>query len=417
MFYEVIPGYDCPSEFRLAISLSGIASSVRFLHWRVFDRHSPVITREMLETIWSRLRVGCISPNVSQSVGVLTRHSRTPANLVSSRKTDVGLVSQIEAAMVSYARQLLGTVILSLKSPCLHKGLHILLPFTPLRSDLNALEVLVGAEMKRSSFSLLAFAYACLATPTVAQSLEGVETSVNIIFLSLSNEKVLPFLSTAFGPTLTLLLLRTATVYTRSIRHMALRCVLQLLKTDQCALPSHEALCASFDPLLGMMNGLCWKGRTSSVVVQLGISLICELIRRYQLERSALTPPGKKSTVPYAIAASTKIVLAAITSNPPVPLPDTFTEEPKEAHRIEYELRTSTTSNEGIRSCYGVFSEKFRSTFGSKRFEVVLNPSRKGNVVVGWDMNAVVTRISCSQAIPRRRNVPKNPVAILRVFY
>ncbi|PBJ68996.1 hypothetical protein BCY84_20474 [Trypanosoma cruzi cruzi] len=411
MFYEVIPGYDCPSEFRLAISLSGIASSVRFLHWRVFDRHSPVITREMLETIWSRLRVGCISPNVSQSVGVLTRHSRTPANLVSSRKTDVGLVSQIEAAMVSYARQLLGTVILSLKSPCLHKGLHILLPFTPLRSDLNALEVLVGAEMKRSSFSLLAFAYACLATPTVAQSLEGVETSVNIIFLSLSNEKVLPFLSTAFGPTLTLLLLRTATVYTRSIRHMALRCVLQLLKTDQCALPSHEALCASFDPLLGMMNGLCWKGRTSSVVVQLGISLICELIRRYQLERSALTPPGKKSTVPYAIAASTKIVLAAITSNPPVPLPDAFTEEPKEAHRIEYELRTSTTSNEGIRSCYGVFSEKFRSTFGSKRFEVVLNPSRKGNVVVGWDMNAslpgsLVLKPSQGDEMSRRIRLP-----------
>ncbi|PWU83768.1 hypothetical protein C4B63_289g1 [Trypanosoma cruzi] len=196
--------------------------------------------------------------------------------------------------------------------------------------------------MKRSSFSLLAFAYACLATPTVAQSLEGVETSVNIIFLSLSNEKVLPFLSTAFGPTLTLFAPSYRhCLYSIDQAHGSSLCS-SLLKTDQCALPSHEALCASFDPLLGMMNGLCWKGRTSSVVVQLGISLICELIRRYQLERSALTPPGKKSTVPYAIAASTKIVLAAITSNLPVPLPDAFTEEPKEAHRIEYELRTST---------------------------------------------------------------------------
>ncbi|RNF15904.1 transferase, partial [Trypanosoma conorhini] len=388
MIYEVIPDADCPSEFQLAISLSGLAASVQVLHWRVFEKVAPIISRDVLETIWSRLGVGCISPNVSHFVGVLTRHSRATVNSIASRKADMGIVSQIEATMVSYARQLFATVILRFKASSLSKQLQVLLPFTPLRGDLVALEALVATEMRRSSFFLLASACACLATPTVAQKVEKVETSVNLIFVSLTNETVLPFLSTAFGPTLTLLLLRTATVYTRSIRHMALRGVLQLLKTDPCALPPHGVLSASFDPLLRMMNGLCWKGRTSSVVVQLGISLICELIRRYRLERPTLTPPGKKSAVPYAVAISTKIALDSITSNPPVPLPYAFTEDTNEAHRIEYELRAGTTSNEGVRSCYGVFSETFRPTFGAKRFEVVLNSARKGNVVVGWEMEA-----------------------------
>ncbi|RNF05442.1 transferase [Trypanosoma rangeli] len=388
MIYEVIPNADCPSEFQLAISLSGIASSVRVLRWCVLDKVAPIISQDLLETVWNRLGVTCISPNVSHFVGALTRHSRANLNLTASRKRDISLVSQIEAAMVLYARQLLGKVILRFKAPSLNEKPHLLLPFTPLRGDLLALETLVGTEMRRSSFFLLASAYACLATPTVAQNVEKVETSVNLIFVSLSNESVVQFLSTAFGSTLTLLLLRTATIYTRSIRHMALRGVLQLLKMDQCALPSHEVLCASFDPLLRMMNGLCWKGRTSSVVVQLGISLICELIRRYQLERPTLTPPGKKSAVPYAVAAATKIALYAITSNPPAPLPYAFTAEPNEVHRIEYELRTGTASNKGVGFCYGVFSETFRPSFGSKRFEVVLNPARKGNVVVGWEMDA-----------------------------
>ncbi|KEG10101.1 hypothetical protein DQ04_04171010 [Trypanosoma grayi] len=390
VMYEVLPGISYPSEFHLAFSLSGPGSSVRILRWRMMNKAGSAITRETLETIWAHLKPFNISPNISHTVGVLTRHSRTPVGAPTLRSGDMRLVSQIEAVIISYARQLLGTVVVASKPSKVQKRLQSLLPFTPLRGDLVALESLVSAGTRRASFFLIGEAYACLATPAVGQSLETVETSVNIIYASLNNDGLSRVFSTAYGSTLILLLLRTATVYTRSVRHVALRSVLKLLKTPHCDLPSHETLCASFAPLLGMMNGLCRKGKMSSVVVQLGISLICELIRRYQLERPTLVAPGKNSAVPYAIVTCTKVAIGAITRNPPVPLPEAFTQEPKETHRIIYELRLGPPSQQGFKSSYGVFTETFRCTFGTKKFRVVLGPTRSGSVVVGWDMDAVL---------------------------
>ncbi|ORC93857.1 uncharacterized protein TM35_000017340 [Trypanosoma theileri] len=390
VMYEVLPALDCPSEFQLRFSFSGPGSYIRILSWRVCEHIELSLSRDALLTIWSQFNINDISPNVSHSVGILTRHSRSAMVAHSSRNADFGIVSQIESVMVSYARQLLGTVILAAKLSKTQKILRSLLPFTPLCNDLLGLENLVYTEIRRNSFVLLAEAYACLATPKIVQTVEKVEASINIIFVSLKNDNILQILSSSYGTTLILLLFHTATIYSRSIRHMALRCALILIKNPHCALPSHETLTASFAPLLRMMNGLCRRGKMSSTVIQLGVSLICEMISRYQLERPTLVAPGRVSAVPYAIVTCTKVAVSVITANPPLPLPEALAEEPQGGHCIKYEIRTSTPSPQGFKSSYGVFSETFRSTFGTKKFEVVLNNTRSGNVVVGWDMDATL---------------------------
>ncbi|CBH10296.1 hypothetical protein, conserved [Trypanosoma brucei gambiense DAL972] len=386
--YEVLQGRDCPADMQLSFTLSAPGTSVKVVHWRVLHKEDSPVQRSAMDTIWTQLMIDRISPNVSQGMGSLGQHSwNTPAIGIQSGG-ESSLIPQVEEAMVSYAKKLIGTVIMSCNSSDTLKTLQHLLPYTTLRNDLSSLTALVRAEVRRSSFFLLAAAYACLAAPFAAQSAENVEVSVNLIYVSLSLDGVIHLLSTSFGSTLMLLLLRTATAHVRAVRNVALRCVLQLLKMSNCPLPSHEALCASLAPLLAVISSMCQRGKMSCTFVQLGILLVSELLQRYQLERPSLPAPGRQSCVPYAIVICTKLAIEAVTSKPPRPLPEAFTRGQQESHRISFELLTGPTSPEGYCSCYGVFSQTFRCTFGSKKFEVVLNSARCGNVVVGWNMDA-----------------------------
>lgn len=90
-----------------------------------------------------------------------------------------------------------------------------------------------------------------------------------------------------------LLLLHIATVYTRATRHLALRAVQELVADSHCPLPLHELLQSHLDPLLHMITGLCKRRKMSCAVVQIGITLLADLIQRYRDERPMLRAPGE----------------------------------------------------------------------------------------------------------------------------
>nr|CCC47339.1 conserved hypothetical protein, fragment [Trypanosoma vivax Y486] len=388
MIFEVLQGVTTfAARFNLAFSLTGLGSSVTITRWQVLEDGETPVTHSALDRIWGELNIRNISPYVPYSVAVSNCQTQRPLAPALTSGTCSTLLSQVEGLMVFYAWKLLGNMMVITTDRSTVEYLQQLMSSFIVRNNITVLENLMRTEMQRSSFLMLATASSSLAAPPVAQSLQEVEVSVNIVLGALRNDAMMPLLSTAYGPTLTLLLLRTAVAYTRTIRHMSLRCAILLLKTTHCPLPPHEALCSTLGPLFALMDKLCDKGKISSILVQLGTLLVCELTLRYALERPLLPVPGKNSSLPYALVTCAKVAVEAMMSKPPTPLPGIFAPPSEKVHNITYKLVTESRGFGDYLFCSGEFSESFTPTSGTKEFEARLSPSRVGIVVAGWNIN------------------------------
>ncbi|CCW70118.1 unnamed protein product [Phytomonas sp. Hart1] len=295
---------------------------------------------------------------------------------------------QLEELLIGYARLLLEKTLISQDAArqAAESQLHFYISCTALNSS-RALSSIIDEEVSRGSFNLVAQSCAYLLAPSILQKPSGLKTSVNILLLAIRNDTIQKVVETDFGPTLILLLLRTVTVSPCSICHNALRCVQALVAKKEVPLPSHNLLVQHFDPLLKMLCRLCKRGEMSSTMVQIGAGLVADIIERYRVIRPSLIPPGLHSNIPFPIVICARVLIDAITSKPPRPLPEALVKARRSTHCVHHTIVTKQPNAQGMSACYCVFSENDRDVESVKTFEVVLRGSRKGAVIVGWDLD------------------------------
>lgn len=386
--FDAVSDKSALSELQLSFTLFSPGTSVEIVEWRVsLPRVEEPMSVKRFGKALGCLESTAVPANQAQTVGVLTRHSAR-MNAPATRENSLTATKQMEVLIVSYARVLLEKALAAQDGArrAVQRRLHYLLSFTSLRSSHSISGILEG-EAKQGSFDLVAQACANLSSPSLLQPPQSVETSVNIVANAMTMEVSREALTTVFGPSIALLLLRTATVFSRATRHAALNCAQELLSNEKYPLPPHELLATHLGPLLRMMGGLCKRGRMSSAVVQIGVTLVANLVQRYAKERPSLPPPGARSAIPYQIIVCTRAVIESITRVPPQPLPAAMTRPAKPDHRINCTFTIRPLTSQGHVPEYGWFTEENRDPSGHKSFEVSLAWPRHGAVIVGWELN------------------------------
>ncbi|CCW63181.1 unnamed protein product [Phytomonas sp. EM1] len=380
--YEIYP------ECCLTFTLDSPGTLVEVVSWNVFNARTELsVTPESLSKIAETLCTRFPSSNLSHTVGTIMKYSsRSNENCLYENNLCVS--KQLEVLLIGYARLLLEKTLISQDDArqAAQSQLHFYISCTALRSS-QALSGIIDDEIRRGSFNLIAQSCAYLLAPSMLQRPAGVKTSVNVLAFAIRNDIMRKVLETDLGPSLTLLLLRTATIYPRSIRHNALRCVQELVANKEVPLPCHSLLVQHFVPLLKMMCRLCKRGEMASTVVQIGVSLVADIIERYRVIRPSLVPPGLYSNIPFPIVICARALIDAITSRPPRPLPEALMKARRSAHCIHHTIVTKPPNAQGMSPCYCVFSENDRDAESVKTFEVVLKGSRKGAVIIGWDLD------------------------------
>ncbi|KPA86686.1 hypothetical protein ABB37_00782 [Leptomonas pyrrhocoris] len=374
------------SDIQLGFVLHAPASQIDVVEWRVCTSQvrgemNAVAFRDVLE----ETNLPAVSANVALSVGAVCRHSPR-GSLSGNREVNLSTEQQMEVLMVTYARVLLEKTLLAQEQARAAIQSHFLrlLSFTALRTHHDISRVLDG-EIKHGSFRLVCQSISHLCLPFLLQVPTEVETSVNVVASLMRNDVFRRAISNAFGASLILVLLRTATVYTRSTRHASLHCVQELLADERVPLPSHKVLTAHLRPLTDMMASLCRGQRMGSAVVQTGVTLIADLIERYQRERPAHPYRDAPSEIPYKLVMCAREIVRAITHDPPLPLPAAMVAEVSSHHTLKCDIVKRFNEAENRMSAVGVFTEEGRDGDGSMSFTVLVNGYRHGSIIVGWN--------------------------------
>ncbi|EPY15054.1 hypothetical protein STCU_12372 [Strigomonas culicis] len=202
---------------------------------------------------------------------------------------------------------------------------------------------------------------------------------------------------------------------------MALECVQQMLSRQGIPLPPQELLLAYMHPIIQMISGLCKRGNMSCAVVQIGVTLIADVVKRYDTGTEARAKPSEggkgagtvgvsvRSGIPFPIVVCARVVIEAITSKPPKPLPAALIVHQKNLHHIQCDVTTFPATANTCVPCRGIFYEEHRDEDGVKSFEVEITSSRKGVVKVGWclrDEHNQVVSGGDQQASPVSGSVP-----------
>ncbi|KPI87092.1 hypothetical protein ABL78_3804 [Leptomonas seymouri] len=374
------------SDIQLGFVLRAPASQIDVVEWKVSTSH---IRGEMnaaaFKDVVEKANLPAISANLTLNVGTVCRHSAR-ASLPGSHESNLSTEKQMEVLMVTYARVLLEKTLLSQRQAraAIHSNFLRLLSFTALRTHPDVSRILDG-ETKQGSFRLVCQSVAHLCSPLLLQVRAEVETSVNVLACSIRNDVFRRAIANVFGTSLILVLLRTATVYTRSTRHAALHCVHELLGDERIPLPSHHALTAHLRPLTDMMASLCHGQRMGSAVVQTGVTLIADLISRYQRERPAQPYRDAPSEIPYKLVMCAREIVRIITHDPPLPLPAAMMAEGSSPHTMTCEVEKRIIKGNSHVSAFGVFTETDRDNDGSMSFTVLIHGKRQGAISVGWN--------------------------------
>jgi hypothetical protein len=377
------------SDIQLGFILRAPASQVDVAEWKVC---SSQVRGEMnapaFKDVLGETHLSAISANVALTVGTVSRHSAR-GSPPGSRENSFSTEKQMEVLMVTYARVLLEKMLLSQEQAraAIQSNFLHLLSFTALRTHPDIARILDG-EIKHGSFQLVCQSIAHLCSPFLLQIPTEVETSVNVVASLMRNDVFRRAIANAFGTSLVLVLLRTATVYTRSTRHAALHCVQELLADERIPLPAHKALTAHLRPLTDMMASLCRGQRMGSAVVQTGVTLIADLIARYQRERPSYPYRDAPTEIPYKLVMCAREIVRCITHDPPLPLPSAMVVELSSHHTMRCEVVKHYNEADSRTSASGVFSEEGRDDDGSMSFTVLINGNRHGSVVVGWNSAA-----------------------------
>lgn len=374
------------TDIQLSFVLRAPGSQVDVVEWRVCssqvrgEMNAPAF-RDVLE----ETGLPAVSANVALTVGSVCHHSAR-GSPPGTHESNLSTEKQMEVLMVTYARVLLEKTLLSQEQAraAMQPNFLRLLSFTALRTHPDIARILDG-EIKHGSFRLVCQSIAHLCLPFLLQVPAEVETSVNVVSSLVRNDAFRRAIPNAFGTSLVLVLLRTATVYTRSTRHAALHCVQELLSDERIPLPSHKALTAHLRPLTDMMASLCRGQRMGSAVVQTGVTLIADLIERYQRERPAHPYRDAPSEIPYKLVLCAREVVRTITHDPPLPLPTAMVTEVSSQHTMRCEIVKHFNEAENRTSATGVFTEEGRDEDGSMSFTVQINGNRHGSIVVGWN--------------------------------
>ncbi|KAG5493013.1 hypothetical protein JKF63_01594 [Porcisia hertigi] len=374
------------ADMQLSFVTHAPGSELEVLEWWVSSCHiRGEVTAPVLKNVLAETHLAELSANTSLTVGTVCRHS-TRAKISPNREVNLFSEKKMGVLMVTYARILLEKMLLSQEQAraAAQPQFLRLLSFTALRTHPDIARILDG-EVKQESFGLVSQCVAQLSAPFVMQEPAEVDTSINVMTSLIRHDVCRRTILSAFGSTLVLILLRAATVYTRSARHLALQCVQELLADERVPLPSHRALSAHLRPLTNMMAALCRRERMGSAVVQTGVPLLANLIKRYQRERPEHPYNNAPADIPYKLVLCARELVRAVTHDPPLPFPSEMVAEARLEHTVQCEVITRVLDSE-IRTCaIGVFKEEGRHPDGSMSFTVRLSGNRRGAVVVGWN--------------------------------
>ncbi|KAG5467679.1 hypothetical protein CUR178_01326 [Leishmania enriettii] len=374
------------SDVQLSFVSQAPGSELNVLEWRVCSSQlRGEMTTPVLTEVLGEIKVGELSANTSLTVGTVCRHSPR-GGFSSNREVNLSPEKQMGVLMVTYARMLLEKMLLSQEQARVAAQPQFLrlLSFTALRTRPEIARVLDG-EIKQGSFRLLSQCVAQLSAPFLMQVSAEVDTSINVIASLMRNDVFRRTIPNVFGSTLVLILLRAATAYSRSTRHSALQCVQELLADERVPLPSHRALSAHLRPLTDMMASLCRSERMGSAVVQTGVTLIANLIERYQRERPTSPYRDAPAEIPYKLVLCAREIARAIIHHPPLPFPSAMVAEVSSQHTMQCEVVKRVVDAENRTGAIGVFKEQGRHPDSSVSFTVRLNGNRRGYVVVGWN--------------------------------
>ncbi|KAG5467119.1 hypothetical protein LSCM1_01300 [Leishmania martiniquensis] len=374
------------SDVQLSFVSHAPGSELNVIEWRVCSSQiRGEMTTPVLQEVIEETKMEELSANTSLTVGTVCRHSPR-GSFTASREVNLSPEKQMGVLMVTYARMLLERMLLSQEQARVAAQPQFLrlLSFTALRTHPDIARVLDG-EIKHGSFRLLSQCVAHLSAPFLMQGAAEVDTSINVIASLMHNDVFRRTILNVFGSTLAVILLRAATAYSRSTRHAALQCVQELLADERVPLPSHRVLSAHLRPLTDMMASLCRSERMSSAVVQTGVTIIANLIERYQHERPASPYRDAPAEIPYKLVLCAREIVRAMIHHPPLPFPSAMVAEVTSQHTMHCEVVKRAFDAENRTSSIGVFKEQGRHPDSSMSFTVRLNGNRRGSVVVGWN--------------------------------
>ncbi|CAJ1993356.1 ubiquitin-protein ligase / HECT11 [Leishmania donovani] len=387
------------SDVQLGFVSHAPGSELDVLEWRVC---SSQIRGEMTASVFKRVLeetpLAQLSANTSLTVGTVCRHSARGA-FPSKQEVNLSTEKQMGVLMVTYARMLLEKTLLSQEKArtAAQPQFLRLLSLTALRKHPDIARILDG-EIKQGSFRLVSQCVAQLSAPFLMQVPAEVDAGINVIASLMRNDVFRRTILNAFGSSLVLILLRAATVHTRSTRHTALHCVQELLSDGRVPLPSHHVLSAHLRPLTDMMASLCRRERMGSAVVQTGVTLIADLIERYQRERPEHPYRDVPTEIPYKLVCCAREIVRAITHDPPLPFPSAMVAEVSSQHTMRCEVMKRVIDAENRTCAIGVFKEEGRHPDSSMSFTVRMNGNRRGSVVVGW--NSATPRQQQDESLP-----------------
>ncbi|KAK7198895.1 HECT-domain (ubiquitin-transferase) [Novymonas esmeraldas] len=382
-----------PSDVQLSFVSHAPGSELDVLEWRVCSSQMRgEMTAPAFRDVLKETQLAELSANTALTVGSVCRHSArgtAPPN----REGSLSPEKQMEVLMVTYARMLLEKTLLSQEQARAEAQPQFLrlLSHTALRTHPDVARILDG-EIKQGSFRLVSQCIAQLSAPFLMQVPAEVDASINVVASLMRNDVFRRTIQNTFGSTLVLVLLRVATVYSRSTRHSALQCVQELLADDRVPLPSHRVLSAHLRPLTDMMASLCRNERMGSAVVQTGVTLVADLIERYQRERPQQPYRDAPAEIPYKLVLCAREIVRAMMHTPPLPFPSTMATEVTSQHTMRCEVVKRVVEADSRTSATGVFREEGRDPEGSMAFTVRLNGNRRGSVVVGWNSAAPLSQ-------------------------
>ncbi|GET93061.1 hypothetical protein, conserved [Leishmania tarentolae] len=387
------------SDVQLSFVSHAPGSQLDVLEWRVcFSQIRGEMTASMFKNVLEETLLPELSANTSLTVGTVCRHS-VRSTIPSKDEVNLSPEKQMAVLMVTCARMLLEKTLLSQEKArkAAQPQFLRLLSLTALRKHRDIDSVLDG-EIEQGSFRLVSQCVAQLSAPLLMQVPAEVDASINVIASLMRNDVFRRTILNAFGSALVLLLLRAATVYTRSTRHKALQCVQELLADGRVPLPSHQVLSAHLRPLMVMMASLCRRERMGSAVVQTGVTLIADLIERYRRERPEHLYQDVPPEIPYKLVCCAREVVRAIMHDPPLPFPSEMVTGVSSQHTMQCQVVKRLIVSENRTSAIGVFKEEDRHADSSMSFTVRLNGNRRGSVVVGW--NSATPRHQDDESLP-----------------
>ncbi|CBZ31088.1 conserved hypothetical protein [Leishmania mexicana MHOM/GT/2001/U1103] len=374
------------SDVQLGFVSHAPGSELDVLEWRICSAQiRGEMTASVFKSVLEETPLTELSANTSLTVGTVCRHSARGI-FPSNHEVNLSPEKQMGVLMVTYARMLLEKTLLSQEKArtAAQPQFLRLLSLTALRKHPDIARILDG-EIKQGSFRLISQCVAQLSAPFLMQVSAEVDASINVIASLMRNDVFRRTILNAFGSSLVPILLRAATVYTRSTRHTALHCVQELLADARVPLPSHHVLSAHLRPLTDMMASLCRRERMGSAVVQTGVTLIADLIERYQREGPERPYRDVPTEIPYKLVCCAREIVRAITHDPPLPFPSAMVAEVSSQHTMRCEVIKRVIAAENRTCAIGVFKEEGRHPDSSMSFTVRVNGNRRGSVVVGWN--------------------------------